>query len=83
MQATLTYVRRLYATLTYHPSRDLHKKLLEIFSMEVDNVKTTPGFTSSIVIQALHINAINAMRERGGNALGVESHGPLNSMSDA
>ncbi|VUC30967.1 unnamed protein product [Clonostachys rosea] len=71
-------LRRIYATLTYRPSRILHSKLLEIFSAEVEGVKTTPGFTSSIVIQALHVNAIKAMKERGGNALGVESGSPLN-----
>ncbi|KPM46107.1 hypothetical protein AK830_g422 [Neonectria ditissima] len=71
-------LRRVYATLTYKPSRELHKKLLDIFSDEVEGVKATPGFTSSVVIQALHINAIKAMKERGGNALGVESDTPLN-----
>ncbi|KAI6752520.1 hypothetical protein HG530_013889 [Fusarium avenaceum] len=76
-------LRRVYATLTYKPSRELHKKLLDIFSSEVEGVKATPGFTSSVVIQALHINAIRAMKERGGNALGVESDTPLNRWSEA
>lgn len=79
MARDLISFRRVYATLTYKPSRELHKKLLEIFSSEVEGVKATPGFTSSVVIQALHINAIRAMKERGGNALGVESDTPLNS----
>lgn len=43
-------------------------------------VKTTPGLSSSLVVQALHKNAIDAMKVRGGNALGVEADGPLMSM---
>lgn len=42
-------------------------------------VKETPGFTSSVVASALHIKAIEAMKARGGNALGVESDESLNS----
>lgn len=46
-------------------------------------MKDTPGFASSIVLQALHINAIKAMKVRGGNALGIESDEPLNSKSSS
>ncbi|KAL2678368.1 hypothetical protein Neosp_009114 [[Neocosmospora] mangrovei] len=44
---------------------------------EVEGVKNTPGFSSALVVQALHINAIDAMKLRGGNALGIESDEPL------
>ncbi|CAN8103174.1 unnamed protein product [Discula destructiva] len=70
-------LRRLYATITHKPSQELHKQILNIYREEIQPVKNLTGFTSSIVVQALHINAINAMKSRGGNALGVESDGPL------
>ncbi|UQC79449.1 FAD binding domain-containing protein [Colletotrichum lupini] len=70
-------LRRVYASITFRPSRVLHKQLIKIYSEEVVGVKTTPGLSSSLVVQALHKNAIDAMKVRGGNALGVESDGPL------
>lgn len=69
----------MYATITFHPSRTLHKQILDIFSQEVELIKQTPGFTASVVVSALHINAIKAMKVRGGNALGVESDESLDS----
>ncbi|KAF0330747.1 FAD binding domain protein [Colletotrichum asianum] len=71
-------LRRLYATVTFRPSRELYEQVQDIFAEEAEAVKDTPGFTSSIVLQALHINAIKAMTVRGGNALGIESDEPLN-----
>ncbi|KAF9878171.1 FAD binding domain-containing protein [Colletotrichum karsti] len=69
--------RRVYASITYRPSQTLHKKIINIFSEEVGEIKTTPGLSTSVVVQTLHHNAIKAMKTRGGNALGVESDGPL------
>ncbi|KXH33415.1 FAD binding domain-containing protein [Colletotrichum nymphaeae SA-01] len=70
-------LRRVYASITFRPSLVLHKQLINIYSEEVVGVKTTPGLSSSLVVQALHKNAIDAMKVRGGNALGVEADGPL------
>ncbi|KAH8759812.1 hypothetical protein F5883DRAFT_606360 [Diaporthe sp. PMI_573] len=70
-------LRRLYATVTFHPSRELHRKIVDIFTEEVEGVKATANLTTSLVVQALHANAIKAMKQRGGNALGIESDGPL------
>ncbi|KAI0156165.1 FAD binding domain protein [Pestalotiopsis sp. NC0098] len=70
-------LRQLFATVTFHPSQDLHKAIIAIFEEEISAVKDAPGFTSSVIISALHVNAIEAMKSRGGNALGVESDGPL------
>lgn len=69
----------MFATVTFHPSQDLHKAIIAIFEEEISAVKDAPGFTSSVIISALHVNAIEAMKSRGGNALGVESDGPLDS----
>lgn len=73
----LTRHRRLYATVTFHPSRELHRKIVDIYTEEVEGVKATANLTTSVVFQALHNNAIRAMNQRGGNALGIESDGPL------
>lgn len=77
----LTRSRRLYATVTFHPSRELHRKMIHIFTEEVQGIKTTANLTTSLVVQPLHINSIKAMKERGGNALGIESDGSLLSES--
>ncbi|KAK2610646.1 hypothetical protein N8I77_004060 [Diaporthe amygdali] len=69
--------RRLYATVTFHPSRELHRKIIDIFAEEVQSIKATANLTTAIVVQALHINSIKAMNQRGGNALGIESDGSL------
>ncbi|KAK1676120.1 hypothetical protein BDP55DRAFT_121273 [Colletotrichum godetiae] len=70
-------LRRIYASITFRPSCVLHKQLINIYTEEFTGVKNTPGISSSLVVQALHKNAIDAMKVRGGNALGVESDGPL------
>lgn len=77
----LTRRRRLYATVTFHPSRELHRKIIDIFAEEVQGIKATANLTTAIVVQALHINSIKAMNQRGGNALGIESDGSLLSES--
>lgn len=76
-QRVLTRHRRLYATVTFHPSRELHRKIIDIFTEELQGIKATANLTTSVVVQALHINSIKAMKVRGGNALGIESDGPL------
>ena len=80
-QDVLTRRRRLYATVTFHPSRELHRKIIGISAGEVEGFKATENLTTSIVVQALHINSIKAMKERAGNALGDKSDGPLLSES--
>lgn len=73
----LTRSRRLYATVTFHPSRELHRKIIDIFTEEVQGIKATANLTTSVVVQPLHLNSIKAMKECGGNALGIETDGPL------
>lgn len=77
----LTRSRRLYATVTFQPSRELHRKMIDIFTEEVQGIKATANLTTSLVVQPLHINSIKTMKERGGNALGIESDGSLLSES--
>ncbi|KAK6220642.1 hypothetical protein LQW54_002087 [Pestalotiopsis sp. IQ-011] len=70
-------LRQLFATVTFHPSQDLHKAIIAIFEEEICAVKDAPGFTSSVIVSALHVDAIETMKSRGGNDLGVESDNPL------
>ncbi|KXH67495.1 FAD binding domain-containing protein [Colletotrichum salicis] len=58
-------LRRVYGSITFRPFRVLHKQLITIYSEEIEGVKTTPGLSSSLVVQALHKNAIDAMKVRG------------------
>ncbi|KAG6361953.1 hypothetical protein INS49_010182 [Diaporthe citri] len=74
-------LRRFYATVTFHPSRELHRKIIDLFTEEVQGIKSTANLTASVVVQPLHVNSIKTMKERGGNALGIESDGPLLSES--
>ncbi|KAL1872041.1 hypothetical protein Daus18300_004410 [Diaporthe australafricana] len=70
-------LRRLYATVTFQPSRELHRKMIDMYTEEIESIKSIANLTTSLVGQALHINSIKAMGQRGGNALGIESDGSL------
>lgn len=72
-QHALTRRRRLYATVTFNPSQELHREIIDIFTEEIQGIKSTANLTTSVVVQPLHINSIRTMNERGGNALGIES----------
>lgn len=73
----LTRRRRLYATVTFKPSQELHRKIIDIVTEELQGIKSTANLSTSVVVQPLHINSIRTMKERGGNALGIESDGSL------
>lgn len=74
---TLTSNRNVYATISYTPSADLDKSIQDIAVQEMQDVKQLPGFSPNVIFQPLHENAIRAGKDRGGNALGIESDGPL------
>jgi hypothetical protein len=69
--------RNIYSTLTYHPSLELTKKIVEIFQEEVVAVKDVEGVGPNVVIQPLYQNAITSFKKRGGNSLGFDVEGPL------
>ena len=70
--------RLLFATLSFKPSAALNRRIWDIFEEEVEHVGDTEGFSPSVVVSAVHINGIKNMKVRGGNAINVESDGPLN-----
>lgn len=55
----------------------MDRQIQEIAMEEIEPVRQTPGFSSSVIFQPLHENAIREGKKRGGNALGIESDGPL------
>jgi hypothetical protein len=74
--------RNLFATLTVSPSRSFLSEGLQIFRQEVEAIKSVPGIRTNFICYPMQRNAIAAMKERGGNALGIdhERDEPLFSM---
>lgn len=74
--------RNLFATLTVAPSRPLLSQGLEIFRQEVEAIKAVPGIMTNFISYPMQRTAIAAMKQRGGNALGIdlERDEPLFSM---
>ncbi|OQE43445.1 hypothetical protein PENCOP_c003G00013 [Penicillium coprophilum] len=64
--------RNLFATLTVSPSRSLLSKALQIFRQEVEAIKSVPGISTNLICYPMQRNAIAAMKNRGGNALGID-----------
>ncbi|GIJ89551.1 hypothetical protein Asppvi_008493 [Aspergillus pseudoviridinutans] len=69
--------RNWFATLTVSPSRSLLSQALQIFSHEVEAIKSVPDLVPNFICYPLQRNAIAAMKHRGGNALGIERDEPL------
>lgn len=74
--------RNLFATVTYYPSPDLDKSLQNIMMDEIQAVKSVPGFFPNLIFQPLYEAAIQAGKEGGGNAAGIDADGPLTGMSE-
>lgn len=76
------YDRNLFATLTVAPSRPLLSQGLKIFKQEVEAIKAVPGIRTNFISYPMQRTAIAAMKQRGGNALGIdlERDEPLFSM---
>lgn len=62
------------------PSRPFLSRALEIFREEVNAIKTVSGLVPNFICYPMQRNAISAMTQRGGNALGIHTDGPLFSM---
>ncbi|RAK96474.1 FAD-binding oxidoreductase [Aspergillus ibericus CBS 121593] len=73
----LGVTRHLFATLTVSPSRPLLSQAVNIFEEEVRAISAVEGLVPNLVSYALSRNAIAAMKQRGGNALGIQADGPL------
>lgn len=69
--------RNLFATLSVSPSRPLLSAALQIFQQEVESIKTVRGLVPNFICYPLQRNALAAMKQRGGNALGIDHDEPL------
>lgn len=67
----------LFRTVSVLPSRELLTQCLSIFKEEVEAIKTVEGLAPNFITYPLQKNAIDAMKQRGGNALGIDQDGPL------
>lgn len=72
--------RNLFQTISVLPSRPLLSEALAIFREEIRAIQTVEGLTPNFICYPLHSNAIAEMKQRGGNALGIDQEGPLFSM---
>jgi len=67
--------RNLYGTFTYYPSMELEQRIIEILVEEVTPIKNITGFVPGVVLQPISRSAIQKMKKRGGNALGIAQSG--------
>ena len=70
-------VRHWFATLSVSPSRSLLSQGLRIFEQEGEAIKTVSGLVHNFICYPLQRNSVIAMKQRGGNALGIERDEPL------
>jgi hypothetical protein len=74
-----TRSRNQYSTLSFFPSKDLETDIINIFKEETQTVKSVNGIVPIMIFQPLGVNALAGMKERGGNAIGLDIDGPLTS----
>ncbi|KXH64088.1 FAD binding domain-containing protein [Colletotrichum salicis] len=69
--------RHLFGTISTLPSRALLTQALAIFREEVSAISAVEGLAPNLICYPLSTTAIQAMRQRGGNALGIDQDEPL------
>ncbi|KAH6961827.1 hypothetical protein BKA56DRAFT_647807 [Ilyonectria sp. MPI-CAGE-AT-0026] len=70
-------VRHLFTTITYYPSLALSRKGIELFKDEMQSVKNVSGLSAFLIVYPTQTNVLRAMKERGGNSLGIDEDAPL------
>jgi hypothetical protein len=74
------FVRNIYTTVSFYPSKELMLEILAIYREEIEAVKSVPGILVGMVFQPLSVQSMKKMQERGGNAIGLDLDTPLTSM---
>ena len=69
--------RHVFATLSIEPSLSVLSQGLEIFQEEVEAIKNVSGLVPNFISYPMQKNAIAAMKQRGGIALGIDRDEPL------
>lgn len=67
----------LFGTISVLPTRTILSEAVKIFRQEVPKVREVDGLTPFFICYPLQRNAILAMKQRGGNALGIYQDEPL------
>ena len=72
-----------FGSITIQSQTRINMEVANIFFDEVEHIKDATGLQVYIVYNPVSVPAMEQMRRRGGNALGLEpSSGPLTSMFD-
>ncbi|KAK0378252.1 FAD binding domain-containing protein [Colletotrichum limetticola] len=69
--------RHLFGTISTLPSRALLTQAFAIFREEVSAISSVEGLAPNLICYPLSTTAIQAMKQRGGNALGIDQDEPL------
>ncbi|KAJ4355543.1 uncharacterized protein N0V89_003560 [Didymosphaeria variabile] len=69
--------RHLFTTITYYPSLEVSKRAVQIFREEIQSVRNVTGLVPFLIVYPIPKAAMVAMKERGGNALGIDEDSPL------
>lgn len=70
--------RNYMASMTFYPSKEQERRMIQYFQEEIDYLKTTCNtVTPALTFQPIPLSSINNMKVRGGNAIGLESNSPL------
>ncbi|GFF24208.1 hypothetical protein IFM58399_00576 [Aspergillus lentulus] len=75
--APLGRSRYLFNTITHYPSPVLSKRAFHILRQEVQSVANITGFSANLISYSIPARAVSRMKERGGNALGINVKGHL------
>jgi hypothetical protein len=71
--------RNMYSTISFYPSREVMLEILDIYREEVESIKPVEGALSALAFQPVNVGSMEKMRDRGGNAIGLELDNPLTS----
>ncbi|KAH7055989.1 hypothetical protein B0J12DRAFT_776808 [Macrophomina phaseolina] len=83
-QGTPSGHRNWMASMTFTPSKEQERRMIQIFNEELEILKVEgKSACPAMTFQPIPVAAIDAMNSRGGNAIGIESDGPLTLMNVA
>ncbi|KAL1634104.1 hypothetical protein SLS58_010802 [Diplodia intermedia] len=70
--------RNYMASLTFLPSKEQDRRMIQFFQEEIEILKTEgKTATPALTFQPVPLSSIRNMKVRGGNAIGLESDSPL------
>ncbi|KAI1776587.1 FAD-binding domain-containing protein [Hypoxylon cercidicola] len=69
--------RNVFASLTHYPSIELGKQGIQIFKNNVQALGNATGVGAELITYSIPTQAVQNMKLRGGNALGIDVEGHL------